>query len=142
MAYVTIEKVEIKLGQEDLISASDRDADGLSDTAAVQAAIDEAASWIDTYLAKVVDLPLQNPPAVLERWNMDVAIYLVAENLGAATKEYRLRRDDVFKELEKIAAGKLALPIPLPPPVESQDDVEFLAYPREFTREQTRGMGG
>lgn len=81
------------------------------DTGAVENALADAAAEMDPYLAVKHNLPLAEPPALLTRLSVDLALYRMIPDAVGNTDERRQRYEDAIKTLEKIASGTMALGI-------------------------------
>jgi phage gp36-like protein len=137
--YATLAEAQARYGLAHIIESGDRDGDGNEDTSAVAAALSDATAEIDTYLGRVVDLPLASPPAVLKRMCVDVAVYRLSAEAGPYTKEKRQRYEDTIRQLEMIADGTLSLGLDDPPASVSQQ-TSVAAEPRVFTRTTMGGI--
>ncbi|MCP3942483.1 MAG: DUF1320 domain-containing protein [Desulfobacteraceae bacterium] len=81
------------------------------DEGGIEKALADAAAEIDPYLAVKHSLPLADPPEILVRLSVDIALYrMVADALGN-TEERRQRYEDALKTLEKISSGTMVLGI-------------------------------
>lgn len=114
--YCVQADIEARLGLPELLQLTDRAGVGVVDTVAVEQAILDASTEIDTYLAARYALPLPSVPPVLVRVAAEIAIYQLfnARRMGA-TDDVRTRYTDVRALLEKLADGKLSLGLPAPP---------------------------
>lgn len=113
MAYCTITDLEARLegGMDTLIELSDQATPptGALNTVVVNAAIDDAAAMIDSYLASRYTLPFASVPRMLRKVNVDIALPILA---GKRAKEQMLDdRDAALKWLKDVAAGTASIGI-------------------------------
>ncbi|MCG9951660.1 DUF1320 domain-containing protein [Providencia rettgeri] len=106
----------------------------------VQAAIEDAQSEINMYLEGRNFLPLKSVPEVLRRLTADIARYYIYNNPGEdspVTKRYQQR----VKQLEGIAAGRLALGLDDSGAVQAPEDVVMFNPGRNMFRNDSNGGG-
>jgi phage gp36-like protein len=103
---------------------------------------DTVNAEVDSYVAVVQTVALAYVPGGLKQAAADIARYrLHKDKTSPAIKE---RFDAAIRYLERIAAGKVALPFIEPPPVDedatSSDGVMFSAEASVFTRSGLRRL--
>ncbi len=81
------------------------------DGAAVEKALADAAAEIDPYLAAKHSLPLADPPEILVRLSVDIALYRMISDAIGNTEERRQRYEDALKTLGRISSGIMVLGI-------------------------------
>ena len=123
MAYVTIEGLIERYGNDVVLVSVDRDGDGVyspEETASIQDALDESSDFIDSYLkaAKYI-VPMDPAPIVLKRATCEIAIYLLSLSIGPYTEEKRVRYENWLKWLEMLAKGEVVLDGPKDDPIEN-----------------------
>ncbi|OPZ09519.1 MAG: hypothetical protein BWZ08_00352 [candidate division BRC1 bacterium ADurb.BinA292] len=74
MAYATLNELADRLGPELLLLVADDDGDGAADEPVIEAALTDAAGEIDRALAGRYATPVADPPDLLRRWCIDLAI--------------------------------------------------------------------
>jgi phage gp36-like protein len=80
------------------------------DEAAVNRALDEASTLIDSYIARIVTLPFDGAiPKSLRRPCVDITLYMLAMDPLARTDEHRRRYEDAIKWLQGVAKGDITL---------------------------------
>ena len=122
MAYATKQKIIDLYGEDLLVRIADRNNDGLVEDDAIDAALESAASRIDSAIAAVADLPLPATARIipmLELANVDMAVYILAGDLR--TEEQTRRNDRAEVLLDRISSGKQSLGIPAADQPESSD---------------------
>lgn len=139
MAYATSQNIEDRYGSIELLLVCDRDGDGSADTGVADNALDDATDEIDIYIGAKYDLPLATTPSILTRLCVDIAMYRLASNAGAASEQKRERYEDAVRTLKAIAAGQASLGIDAPPESISHD-VRVVAATRQFTRSKLDGI--
>jgi phage gp36-like protein len=139
MMYCTQADIVARFGESELKQLTDRAGANTIDSAAVEAAIADAAAEIDGYIATRYTLPLESVPKVITRIAVDIALYqlFMARRMGA-TEEVRYRYTDVRKLLENIAAGKVSLGVPSP--LQSENDIVMTSAPSVWSRRTTEDV--
>lgn len=111
MAYAQTADLEARYPNRDLVQLSNEDPSAQTVNSVVLAqALGDASAEIDAYLEARFDLPLTDPPALLNRIACDIAIYRLQSlrpihDLADARKRY----DDAISALSKVASGELTL---------------------------------
>lgn len=111
MAYVTVQDLIDRLGEDEVHVLADRDRDGELDTAAISDASADATAEIDAYLGARYTVPLAEPiPRVIGRIAIDMTIYRLAD-IGpvGGTDARRQRYEDAIALLRRIASGEISL---------------------------------
>jgi len=146
MAYATAQQA-IDLYDEDYVLVSiDRDEDGEVDTTAFSDALDQATSELDSYIGVKYDLPLVVVPDVLQRFTIDMAIYISCPNPAELTDEKKERYEAAVKWAQGVAAGKVSLGV-IDQPATAEEDgggsavqTEPSSSDRLFTRSTMAGI--
>ena len=109
--YIRISHLIQRFGEPELIQLTDEHRTGAIDEATVTAAIADAQSEIDSYLATKYSLPLSSEqvPNSLIRVTCDLARYYLYNDQAPET--IRTRRNEAVDYLKGIAAGKVDLGI-------------------------------
>ena len=109
--YATAAELEDNIGADRFARLVDRTADDVPDTTAVTAALANASSFADSYIARF--LPLAEPyPASLRLAVIDIAVYdLAGEH---ATDLEREKRNNAARWLEHMASGRASLGVTSP----------------------------
>ena len=143
MTYATQQDLVDRFGQTELIQLTDRVNIPVStiDPVVVGRALDDASALIDSYLTKVVKLPLAVVPDVLVKTAADIARYYLhgktADKDSPVTRAYSeavawLR--DVSRGLVELSAGGEA------PAPAGGGSVKAVAPNRVFTRDSLRHL--
>jgi len=112
MAILTRTELEQRLGADDVARLADRDAPAGEDTNAVQSALDDAEAEVMAYVRMVTPAPVPDPaPPVLKRLCALIARYNLWRRDTAQDHPAYIAYHDALKELQAIAAGRVALPI-------------------------------
>lgn len=143
MAYITRQGLIDRFGQTELVQLTDRvnrPPTTIDDTV-VNRAIGDAAAEIDSYLAKVYDLPIASVPAVLEKKAADIARYFLhgksAEKDGPVDIAYR----DAIAWLRDVARGLVEIDTGGEKPAQAGGGAVRTSAPnRVFTRNSMGGM--
>lgn len=136
VVYATQAELTDYVGLSELIAISDRDRSGEVDVAAIESALADASSTVDSYIAPW--LPLASVPLVLRRHTMAIATYSLANN--AQTDDQRRRYEDAIQWLRDVARNVISLGIP--PATETPSTASVPTY-HTATRVMTRTtMGG
>lgn len=107
MPYATLANLIDQFDEHEVISLTDRDGDGVPDTALVDRALQRASNDIDSYLAARFPLPLSVIPDKLVDLCCDIARYKLSGSSVTETEEVRIRYKDAIKTLEQIRDGKI-----------------------------------
>lgn len=105
--YATLDDMETRYSAAQLIQLTDDAGAGVINVAAVQAALDDAAVEINSYVAAVYALPLTQPEPNLTRYACDVAFYFLHRDL--APEAVKDRYDAAIAWLKLLAQGKTRL---------------------------------
>lgn len=74
MSYAVSDDLAERLAPETLIALADDNGDGEADSAAIQAALNDASAAIDQALAGRYVTPVDPAPEILTRWCVDLAV--------------------------------------------------------------------
>ncbi len=127
MIYATPNDMIARYPNRDLVQLTNEDpTQTVVNTTALQQAVDDASAEIDGYLESRFLLPLNDPPAVLNRLTCDIAMYrLQALRPLHDTADARRRYEDAVALLVQVARGEVTLGLSadnIEPP-QSQDAV-------------------
>ncbi|MGM0939262.1 MAG: gp436 family protein [Pseudomonadota bacterium] len=145
MNYCTVDEMITMFGENELIVRSARPEPGSIpkrelDRALVQTSINDAEAEINMYLEGRNLLPLKTVPEVLRRLTADIARYYLYNNPNEdnpVNKRYHQR----VKQLEGIAAGRLALGLDNSGEVQTPEDVVMFNPGRNMFRNDSNGGG-
>lgn len=100
------------VGQDQLLVWTDDEGAGALGVAAlgrVNAAIDGAASMIDAYLGKIMDVPVEPTPPHLATVCADIALFRLASRRELVSENHKTRYRDAVDYLKLVSAGKLSI---------------------------------
>lgn len=143
MPYATVADCIARRGEDAVrMLADDPHTDGTPAYTALEAALGDASSEIDSYIAARHPLPLDPVPQLLVRLTVDIGIHLRAASEDVGTEERSRRYENAVRTLKDIAAGRASLGAadPDPPAAGEAPSVEFDATPRVMTRDSLRGL--
>ncbi len=137
VVYATTSDLVAYLSATGATNIADRDGSGEVDTGVIDAALAEASSMVDSYIAKW--LPLADVPLVLRRHVMAIATYSLANDME--TVDMRRRYEDAIAWLEAVAKGTASVGIPpaVEDPSAALGRVSFTTQCRQLTRSSTAG---
>lgn len=141
MPYASVAQLKAVIPASDLQLLTDFEGADAPSDARLSQALDDASAEIDSYIAKVVALPLASPPHILTVICRDLAMHRLYVNLGHDMTAYQRLRSDALATLKSIARGETAIgdddgPAELTSPgVAMTDGVE-----RQMTRDRLRGF--
>src|SRR5690554_8189043 len=115
MPYASLADLIERFGADAVTVAADRDRDGEPDAEVVDAALEDAAAEIDSYLAQVYRVPLPTVPRLVRRLACDIAFHRLSPEADTATEYRRTRYDEAVSLLKKIAERKVSLGLPEAP---------------------------
>ncbi len=111
MSYVTVEAMQLKFGERELIQLTDNEApyqDAIN-MEKLNAAMQEANSEIDAYIGSRYPLPLQVMPPFLVNIGCNLARFYANTGDLAENDPIKARYDASIKTLTKISKGELTL---------------------------------
>lgn len=112
MAYATQDDIVTLHGEDAvLLVAADAETGGI-DAAAVNAALENATSLIDTHVGVRYSTPLASVPVLVRDLCIDIALYKLSKVGAGLNEEGRIRYDDAISLLKRIADGKAKLDLP------------------------------
>lgn len=111
MSYATITEFRADIPERDLLVLTDLalDTEGEVQDARIQAALDDASAEIDSYIAKVVKVPLTPAPRILKVICRDLMLHRLYVNIGHSMEARKSLRDDAIGYLKSVARGDAAL---------------------------------
>lgn len=107
MTYATLSDLVAQFGDREVLALTDRNDDGVADSALVASALQRASDTIDSYLSSRYPLPLTVVPSQLVDICCDIARYKLCGAEVTETEPVRLRYKDALKMLEQIRDGKI-----------------------------------
>lgn len=141
MSYSTLDDIKKQIFEEELIRLTDEGRLGVVDAEKVATAIETADVEIDAYLGEKYSLPMAEPPAILTKLSVDLAIrnlYLLSP--GGIPEHREDQAKGCVRMLEKIAAGSLTLGASDPQAGSSDNAVSMNSSTRLFSRDKMRGF--
>lgn len=115
MAYITLQNVSDRLGEEMLVQLTDNAGTGEVDANIVNDAIEAAQGEFESYLRTRYSLPVPSTPLV-RQLNLKLAIFTLFENRATLDegiyKVHQNAYNNAITRLKDIAAGKAALDVP------------------------------
>jgi phage gp36-like protein len=105
-------------GAAKLVQLADLDADGTADATVLAEAINDASRWIDGYLARRYEVPLDEPSDVIRRVTADVAVYILKDNRDCLDDRAQVKYDQHRDWLEGVSEGRINPGVD-PPPAKS-----------------------
>lgn len=142
MTYASVADLKSTIPPRDLELLSDfeGEADAPVDARLMQA-LSDASAEIDGYIAKQVNLPLADPPHVLNVICRDLAMWRLYRNLGHASERVSDLHDTATAWLRDLADGKVALGDDDTPAQPTSGGVAMTDGPdRLFTRDSLKGF--
>jgi phage gp36-like protein len=110
MAYATSEDLAARLAGETLVLLADDDGDGAADATVTSAALEDASAEIDHALRGRYATPVTEPPEIMRRWCVDLAVArLFIRKREAMSSEYADAAALARKALAAIADGATGL---------------------------------
>jgi len=110
MSYATIADLRQWIDEATLVQLTDDDDTGLVNEDVVATVLESASIEIDGYLGGRYPLPLATPPAILGKYCVDIAGWLLYVRRDAGAPPHWLERyKTAIAFLNKVAAGTLKL---------------------------------
>jgi phage gp36-like protein len=109
MAYCTLEDLQQKISQDELIDLTDDADQGVIDTDCTDRAIDDAGSLIDAYCASRYKVPLDPVPSIIRKFCVDIAIYNLFQRRRGAPDDRHRDYTNAITFLQSVASGKATL---------------------------------
>ena len=107
--YATTQEAIDLYGEDYILESVDRDDDGEVDATSFGDALEQATSELNSYIGVVYDLPLTTVPAVLQRFCIDIAVYVSCPSAAELTDEKKDRYKAAIKWAMGVASGKVSL---------------------------------
>lgn len=110
MPYAATENVERAAGgREKLIQLTDLSSAGQIDAAYLADAIEEADSWINSYLQHRIAVPVATPPEILRRVSAAETVYILKNRRESLTEADQTRHEERISWLEGVRKGEISL---------------------------------
>ncbi|ALF02105.1 gp436 family protein [Salipiger abyssi] len=109
MPYASVDQLKAVIPSGDLALLTDFDGAETPSDARLEQALDDASAEINTYIAKVVSLPIAETPHILTVVCRDLAMHRLYMNLGHGSEVYEALRRDAIATLKSIAKGETAI---------------------------------
>lgn len=109
MAYASLDQLKAVIQPRDLELLTDFERNGAPSDARLVQALDDATAEINSYIGKVVRLPLADAPHLLTVICRDLAMHRLYLNLGHDMAVYDRLRKSAVATLRDIADGKTAI---------------------------------
>lgn len=138
MTYATQLDMTERFGEQEVIQLTDRDGTGAIVTAVLDAALADADSMIDGYLATRYTLPLASPPTVLARIACDLARYYLYDDKAPPQVAERYQAAVAF--LKSVSRGEVTLGVPAVTDGAATGTAEMQSGGRVFGRDQGHGF--
>lgn len=144
MSYASVTEFKAGIPERDLVALTDlaTNASGAVNDARIQAALDDASAEIDSYIAKVVSVPLAPVPHILKVVCRDLALHRLYVNIGHSMEGRKSLRDDAIGYLKSVARGDAALGDggDVAPSVTSPGAAMIEGSGRDLTRDSLKGF--
>jgi phage gp36-like protein len=127
MTYASKSDLETRFGAEDLIRLTDRLGSGMADSAIITAALTDADTEINGYLAVLYTLPLTTTPELVKRIACDIARYRLWKD--RASEQVRTGYEDAVSLLKRISSGTVKIPVAGISPTGTSDGVTSTRAP-------------
>lgn len=140
--YATLDQLKAVIPARDLELLTDFERDGDASDERLVEALEDATAEINSYIGKVVTLPLVEPPRLLTVLCRDLAMHRLYLNLGHDMKTYDRLRQSAIAKLKEIRDGETAIgddgdgPSTITSPGVAMTD----GPERELTRERLKGF--
>ena len=109
MPYASVDQLKEVIPARDLELLTDFERSGTPSDDRLVRALDDATAEINTYIGKVVTLPLVEPPHILVVICRDLAMHRLYVNLGHDMTTYQRLRKDAIEALKSIRDGETAI---------------------------------
>lgn len=141
MPYATAPQLKAVIPTNDLQLLTDFEGMDAPSDQRLEQALADASAEIDSYIAKVVALPLSNPPHILQVICRDLAMHRLYVNLGHDMAAYQRLRSDAIATLRAIARGETAIGDDTGAAELTSPGVAMTEGPeRQMTRDRLRGF--
>ncbi|MCR4442959.1 MAG: DUF1320 domain-containing protein [Peptococcaceae bacterium] len=142
--YCTVQDIIDRISEDVLIRLTDDDGTGLVNEGKVTSAIEEAEGEIDSYCQARYTLPFNPVPKVIKKIAVDLVVYTLFARRGLnpddnADQIVIQQRKDAIKFLENLARGLVTIGPVQQETKPPENEVQFTAPPRVFSRESMNG---
>jgi len=131
MAYATQDDMTGRFGQPEIAQITDHEKGTSIDEAVLDAALDDATSEMDGYLATRHTLPLESPPEILVRICCDIARYFLYQDQPTDTVQSRY--DNAIRFLRDVSMGRVSLGVT--PTPDTNDEADYDAPDRVWSQD-------
>lgn len=138
MGYATLDDMQRRFSEAELIDLTDRGGLGVIDSAVLDAALNDAKATINGYLAARYPLPLSTVPDVLSRVSCDLARYYLYDE--RATEQVTKRHDDALKLLKQLSEGVVTLGLPSTDTPEGSNTSQLQSAGSVWSRHASKGF--
>ncbi len=138
MTYATTKDAIDLYGAEYVLGSVRREAQ--PNKTALDKALADASSEMDTYLSSNYTVPITPVAPVLVRYCVDIAVYVASADAGSVTEEKRKRYEDALKWLTLVAKGTVIVPGTDAPSATHSASAEVCSSPRIFSRRTMDGL--
>lgn len=141
MPYASVAQLKAVIPPRDLELLTDFEGAAEPSDARLEQALADASAEIDSYIAKVVTLPLANPPHLLTVICRDIAMHRLYVNLGHEMTGFEGLRSNAIDTLKSIRKGETAIGDDDGPAEVTTPGVAMTEGPeREMTRDKLWGF--
>jgi len=138
LSYATTKDAIDLYGAEYVLGSVSREAQ--PNKAALDKALADASSEMDTYLSTNYTVPVSPVAPVLVRYCVDIAVYVASADAGSVTEEKRKRYEDALRWLTLVARGTITVPGTSTPSATQSASAEFSSATRIFSRRTMDGL--
>lgn len=139
-AYITLQDLIDRIGEEEVIVLSDRAGTGEINMDVVDRAMVDATDEINMHLSSRYVMPLPQVPETIKRLAVNLTVYWLSENDGAMSELVKERYTNGIKTLKALASGTMRLGLPeTSQPGENTAGSVQITGPERIARRDTLG---
>jgi len=130
-------------GEARLLQIADWDGDGVEDTGLVDGVLCEMEGFVNSFVRKVFDVPLQAPiPQTIVTITATLTVHELKARRDATTEIDDVHQEQRIKWLENLAAGRVDIGVSPPPTASSQNSTRALDRPstKAVSRDNLKGF--